>query len=83
MDKINIQFTKNSYQDYLKLPLQYKKLVDKVLSNFENGLPIDIKPIKGEVNTFRIRVGKYRILLIKLLPNILIVKIKKRDDIYK
>lgn len=80
---MNIQFTKKAYEDYLNLPLHYKELFDRTLERFEQGIPVDIKPIHGEKDTYRIRIGKYRLLLIKISFDILIVKIKKRDDIYK
>lgn len=83
MEKLNIEFTKKSYEDYLNLPSNYKSLVDKTLKKFKNGIPIDIKPIKGEKDTYRIRIGKYRLLLIRISENVLVIKIKKREDIYK
>ena len=83
MEKLNIRFTKKAFADYLSLPYNYKEMVDRTLYRFVNGIPIDIKPIQGEKDVFRIRIGKYRILLVKVAPDILIVKIKKREDVYK
>jgi mRNA-degrading endonuclease RelE of RelBE toxin-antitoxin system len=80
---MNIQFTKKAYDDYLNLPMNYRDMVDRTLERFANEIPVDIKPIQGEKDTFRIRVGKYRLLFIKINSDILIVKIKKREDIYK
>ena len=80
---MNIQFTKRAFEDYTSLPLQYKELVDKILNKLENGIPVDIKPIQGEKDTFRIRVGKYRMLFNKIQHDILIFKIKKREDVYR
>ena len=79
---MNIQFTKSAYKDYLNLPLNYRNMIDRTLERFHSGIPVDIKPIQGEKDTYRIRVGKYRLLFIKISPDILIVKIKKREDIY-
>lgn len=83
MGKINIIFTKSSHKEYLKLPLGYKKLVDNVLQKLSQNEHIDIKPIQGEIDIFRIRVGKYRILIKKILADILIIKIDVRGDIYR
>jgi mRNA-degrading endonuclease RelE of RelBE toxin-antitoxin system len=83
MEKINIRFTKKAYEEYLNLPLNYKELLDRTLERFEQGIPIDIKPIHGVKDTYRIRFGKYRLIFIKISSDILIVRIKKRDDIYK
>ena len=80
---MNIQFTKKAYEDYINLPKNYRGIDDRELEKFSSGIPIDIKPIQGEKDTFRIRIGKYRLLFIKINPDILIVKIKKREDIYK
>jgi mRNA-degrading endonuclease RelE of RelBE toxin-antitoxin system len=83
MENLNIHFTKKAYKEYLKLPLNYKSLVDKTLSNLVKGNQIDIKMIKGEKDTFRIRIGVYRLLFIRIKPDIIIVSIKKREDAYK
>ncbi len=80
---MNIKFTKNAYNDYLNLPLNYKEMVDRTLDRLIKNIPVDIKPIQGEKDTFRIRVGKFKILFIKINSDIVIVKIKKREDIYK
>ena len=54
-----------------------------VLSKLTNGFPADIKPIAGEDNTYRIRVGKYRILAAIIGNTVLITKIGPRGDVYK
>lgn len=51
--------------------------------NYQKKELIDIKPIQGEIDIFRIRVGKYRILIKKILPDVLVIKIDVRGDIYK
>ncbi len=79
---MNIKFTKKSFKEYQKLPLNYKTLVDKTLSRFKEGIPVDIKPIQGTDDIYRIRIGRYRLLFIKILPDILIIKIQKREKIY-
>ena len=46
---------------------------------------VDIKPIEGEKDIYRLRVGKYRILL-KFRKNekvILVIRIGLRGDVYK
>ena len=46
---------------------------------------IDIKPVEGEKDIYRLRVGKYR-MLIKVYKEkkiILVVKIGPRGDVYK
>jgi mRNA-degrading endonuclease RelE of RelBE toxin-antitoxin system len=79
---MNIQFTKKADEDYLNLPLNYRELVDRTLIKFKSGIPVDIKPVQSEKDTYRIRIGRYRLLFIKITSDIIIIKIKKRDDIY-
>ncbi len=83
MEKLRILFTKNSEKEYKKLPLVYKNLIDNVLNKLSNNELIDIKPMQGELDIFRIRVGKYRILIKKIIPDILIIKIDVRGQVYK
>ena len=47
------------------------------------GMPVDIKPIIGEKDTYRIRVGRYRILLTMIGNIILITRMGPRGDVYK
>lgn len=83
MARFEIEFSKSAAKDYKKLPKDYKVLIDLVLSKLTHGVPIDIKPIAGEENIYRIRVGKYRILATVIENSILIIKIGPRGDVYK
>ena len=60
MGKIEIEFSKEPAKQYKKLPKGYKRLVDIALYRLSQNLHIDLKPIKGERDIYRIRVGKYR-----------------------
>jgi mRNA interferase RelE/StbE len=46
-------------------------------------LPADVKPITGETDLYRIRVGKYRILFVVIENTLLVTKMGPRGDIYK
>jgi len=83
LEKYKIEFSKKAVKSYKNLPADYKVLIDMVLAKLSNGIPVDIKPIRGEENTYRIRVGKYRILFTIIEDTILITKIGARGDIYK
>ncbi|MBM2815603.1 MAG: hypothetical protein HW421_2365 [Ignavibacteria bacterium] len=83
MDQMIIHFTKKAYKQYKKLPAAYKKLLNAVLEKLQNSVQIDILPVQGETNTYRIRIGKYRIIIIKTNEVILVVKIESRGDVYK
>ncbi len=83
MGRSTIEFSKNAAEDYQRLPQDYKALVDASLSRLANGVPMDVKPITGEKDIYRIRVGRYRILFKKIESTLLIAKIGPRGDFYK
>lgn len=83
MGKIKIEFSKRAAKDYKKLPKDYKALIDLTLFKLSEGLPVDVKPIMGEKDIYRIRVGKYRILFTIIENVLLVVRIATRGDIYK
>lgn len=83
MGKYKVEFSKKAAKDYSRLPENYKSLIDLALSKMSEGMPIDIKPVIGEKDTYRIRVGRYRILLITIDNIILITRIGPRGDVYK
>jgi mRNA interferase RelE/StbE len=83
MGKYKIEFSKNAAKDYKRLPQNYKTLIDLALIKISEGLPVDIKPIIGERDTYRLRVGKYRILFTVIKDTVIITKIGSRGDIYK
>ena len=85
MQDWEVVFTKKAYKEFLSLPLNYKFLIEREIKDLIQGKRIDIKKIKGEKNTFRIRVGEYRVLLKKLSQKkeIFIISIKHRREIYR
>jgi len=83
MAKYQIEFSKGAVKDHRKLPEQYKVLVNMALKKLSEGQPLDIKSIKGEKDIYRIRVGKYRVLYVKMERTLLITKIADRKDAYR
>ena len=83
MERFEIEFSKSAAKEYKKLPKDYRVLIDLVLSKLTKGMPVDIKPVSGEENIYRIRVGKYRILAIVIEATVVITKIGPRGDVYK
>ena len=83
MARYQIELSKEAAKNLSKLPEQYKVLVNMAIKKLSEGQPLDIKPIKGEKDTYRIRVGKYRILYVKIERTLLITKIADRKDAYK
>ena len=83
MGKFEIEFSKEAAKQYKKLPKGYQKLVDIALYRLSETSEIDLKHVEGEEDVYRIRVGKYRLLLRKFKEAILIFKISTRGDVYK
>ena len=83
MGKFEVEFSREAAKQYEKLPREYKSLVDIVLRRFSEGLELDLKPVKGQKDIYRVRVGKYRVLLRKFDKIVLVFKISTRGDVYK
>ena len=83
MERFKIEFSKRAVKDYKKIPSDYKALIDSALLKLSNGLPADIKPVIGEKDIYRLRIGKYRVLFMIIQETLLVTKIGPRGDIYK
>ena len=83
MGRLEIEFSKKAAKQYRQLPQDNKTLVDAALKRFCEGLPTDLKPIHGEKDVYRVRVGRYRMLFKRRDRTLLIAKIGTRGDIYK
>lgn len=79
----SIEFSKGAVKDYEKLPDQYKVLIQVAIQKLSEGKHVDVKQLKGEKNAFRIRVGRYRILYLRIEGVLLISKISHRKDAYR
>jgi len=83
LGRFEIEFSREAAKQYKKLPKQYKRFVDIALLRLSEGLELDLKPVEGERNVYRIRVGKYRMLFIKFNKTMLVFRISPRGDVYK
>ena len=83
MGKFEIEFSKEAAKQYEKLPQGYQRLIDSALYRLSENLEIDLKPVEREEDVYRLRVGKYRVLLKKFNKAILVFKISTRGDVYK
>jgi mRNA interferase RelE/StbE len=81
--KYSVEFSKKAAKSYARLPEDYKSLIDLAFYKLSEGLPVDIKPIVGEKDIYRIRVGRYRILFTIINTVVLISNIGPRGDVYK
>ena len=80
-----IDFSKEAFKTYRKLDATMKKRVDRVLLMFLEGDKLNLKPIKGTDDTYRIRIGAFRVLIKKIEEDktFLVFKIGPRGDVYK
>jgi mRNA interferase RelE/StbE len=83
LGRFEIEFSREAAKQYKKLPKEYKSLVGVALSRLSEGLGLDLKPVEGEKDVYRIRVGKYRMLFMKSDRTVLVFKISPRGDVYK
>jgi len=85
---VDCKYKKTSVKDLANIPDPYRDKISKIIfedipqaDNIHN-CGLDISSMKGYPNSFRIRVGKYRIGL-KILDNtIVFYRIKTREEIY-
>jgi len=83
MESHTIKFARKAAKQYSRLPEDYKTLVDAALYRLMLGQHLHLKPVEGEENVFRVRVGRYRILFQKREKTIVIARIATRGDVYK
>ena len=83
MGRYQIKFSKKAVKKYQKLPAGYKDLVNKELKKFEDDIISALRPIKGSKNIYRIRIGRYRILITMHEEIAIIADIGTRGDVYK
>ena len=80
---MKIHFSQKAIKEYKKLPKSYCNLVDKTFQKLLNNEIVDIIPVEGSENVFRIRVGRYRIIVEKFENDFLVASIQTRGDVYK
>lgn len=81
--ELKILFTKTAFKNYNRIPLRYKLLIDRELDKLKKNEKTDIKSVKGQKNIYRLRVGNYRVLYEIIKPDLIIVNIDVRGNIYK
>ena len=81
--KVKKELDKIPEHDRIKIVLRLKELA-YVADDYQNS-PLDIKPMQGVVDTFRLRVGDYRIVYEKFKMTLIIelLKVAHRKDVYK
>ena len=83
MERLEVKFSKEASKQYKKLPKEYKTLVDIALYRLSENLELDLTPIEGERDVYRVRIGKYRVLLRKFDKTVLVFRVSTRRGAYK
>ncbi|MEH1864636.1 MAG: type II toxin-antitoxin system RelE/ParE family toxin [Nostoc sp.] len=81
-----IEFTKGAIKQLNKLPSNIKNRIDsKILNLSTEPRPNGVKKLKDEENTYRLRVGEYRVIY-EIYDDILlisIIKVGHRSKVYE
>lgn len=78
-----ISWDKQALQDLGKLEILIKKrIVKKIIWFAENGSFHNIKRMAGYANTYRLRVGDYRVILEIVDNGFVVLKVGLRGNIY-
>ena len=83
MERFEIKFAKEAAKQYKRLPKEYRSLVDIALSRLSEGLKLDLRPVGGQKDVYRIRIGKYRVLFVKFNRTMLVFRVSPRGEAYK
>lgn len=86
MAKYRVEIARPAEKTLFKFPENILKKVLQVIEGLAmNPYPIGCKKLSGELNTFRIRIGDYRIIY-EVFDKIVLIKILKighRKDVYR
>ncbi len=81
-----VTLSESAIKQIKKLPKDARAKITAVISSFElEPKPYEVKKLSGTVNTFRVRVGDYRIIydIYETEVYIRVLKVGHRKDIYR
>ena len=81
-----VKFSKGAKKQFRKLPLDVQQRIQTKINDLAiEPRPNGVKKLQGDDNSYRLRVGDYRVIY-EVVDNVLIVtviKVGHRSDIYK
>lgn len=81
-----VKFSKGAKKQFRKLPLNVQQRIQTKINELAiEPRPNGVKKLQGDDNSYRLRVGDYRVIY-EVVDNVLIVtviKVGHRSDIYK
>ncbi|MBD2604384.1 type II toxin-antitoxin system RelE/ParE family toxin [Scytonema hofmannii FACHB-248] len=82
----SVEFSKGARKQFIKLPIDVKKRIQIKINDLAiEPRPNGIKKLQGDDNSYRIRVGEYRVVY-EIEDDVLIVtiiKVKHRSEVYQ
>jgi mRNA interferase RelE/StbE len=82
----SVEFSKGARKQFIKLPIDVQKRIQTKINDLAiEPRPNGIKKLQGDDNSYRIRVGEYRVVY-EIEDDVLIVtiiKVKHRSEVYK
>ncbi|MEA3329458.1 MAG: hypothetical protein U9Q06_01820 [Nanoarchaeota archaeon] len=79
---MNLNYTRLAEKQLKKLNLRAQQRIIFELEKFQRGERVDIKKVQGTKDEYRIRIGNFRVQLIKIDSNIYVIKVGKRENFY-
>lgn len=86
MKVMRLKIKKSAYKSLKKIPLRVRnRIVDEIDQLEFNAYPLTSKKLQGSDNSYRLRVGKYRVIyeVHNKILLIIVVKIGHRKDVYR
>ncbi len=88
---MELVFKKSFYRNFVRLPSHVQSATQVILRKLISAdtlgtAGVDYAPIRGQrvgCNYYRIRIGQYRMGIEYVVPNLIVVTIAVRGDIYK
>jgi len=80
---MTLSFSRRSIQSLAKCELKTRAVIVEAIRELPS--KGDIRKLKGQAikNSFRLRVGRYRVVYVEELDEIKILRIDTRGDVYK
>jgi mRNA interferase RelE/StbE len=82
----SVEFSKGARKQFIKLPIDVQKRIQTKINDLAiEPRPNRVKKLEGDDNSYRIRVGEYRVVYEREddVLIVTIIKVKHRSEVYK
>ena len=82
---VRVLIAPEAQDDVERLPVVIRARVDAIVNRLRSWPAVSgAKPLRGEwVGHYRIRTGDWRVIFKPVTPNIIVVRIKHRSEVYE